>query len=84
MREVNLNKPKFIKDLVDEKLWTNRMILKRFEIGKLISVSKMRETGFHFTYITQFCRKGEEQNVLFCYDAAYQFVDSKTIKIVEK
>lgn len=61
-------------------LWQNRELLKANN-GNLVDFNEMKKIGFKSNYITRFEEAGQNRNRFYCYDMAYEFIDTETIKI---
>ena len=64
----------------DKILWTNRKLLKA-NVGETVALIDLENLGFKTNFITHFKNVGEQTTRFFCYDIAYEFLDTKTLKI---
>jgi hypothetical protein len=62
-------------------LWRNRNVLKAF-VGQKISLDIVTKQGFQTNYITSFGQGKTQQNIFYCYDVAFVFINQTTIEVL--
>lgn len=76
----NLESRKTVTGGIDEILWTNRTVLKKYK-GTKQKIADIQEEGFKLNYITYFTVNKENKNILYVYDTYYVFDGKENILI---